>query len=153
AAVRRACATSASVRRLVSYGPPTFALFSRKYDATASITESGTCVPPGPSKKASGWRRAEKRVRAASTSSATVDIADTLLPFPRDPGDEGADRPRHRQRPRRPVERDRAERQPQHVPGRRLRALLDPAGRLVRPGDGTRRPNPRQRPRDRLVGP
>src|SRR5947209_694939 len=102
------------------------------------MTESGTWVPPGPSKNAIGWRSAEKRARTASTSNATVDIDETLLPFAREPGDEGADRPRDRQRPRSAVERDRAERRPQHVPGRRLRALVDPAGRLVRPGDGAR---------------
>src|SRR5947208_17092824 len=44
----------------------------------ASITSSGTCVPPGPSKKASGERSAEKRRRTASTSKATVLIAPTL---------------------------------------------------------------------------
>src|SRR5262249_31899115 len=81
AAESRDCVISASVRRLVSYGPPTFAFASRKYEETASMTESGTCVPPGPSKKAIGWFSAEKRARTAWTSNATVDIADTLLPF------------------------------------------------------------------------
>src|SRR5213079_3252740 len=37
------------------------------------MTESGTCVPPGASKNASGCRSAEKRARTASTSKATVD--------------------------------------------------------------------------------
>ena len=37
------------------------------------MTSSGTWVPPGPSKKASGWRRAEYRARTASTSKVTVD--------------------------------------------------------------------------------
>src|SRR6266508_2817052 len=38
------------------------------------MTSSGTCVPPGQSKKASGWRSAEKRARTDSTSNVTVDI-------------------------------------------------------------------------------
>ena len=59
---------SASVRMLVPYGPPTFAFDSRKYVATASITESGTCVPPGPSKSVSPLSSDEKRARTASTS-------------------------------------------------------------------------------------
>ncbi len=42
AAVRRDCVTSASVLRLVSYGPLRFAFDSRKYVDTASITSSGT---------------------------------------------------------------------------------------------------------------
>ena len=50
AAASRACAISASVLRLVAYSPPMFALSSRKYFATAWMTVSGTCVPPGPSK-------------------------------------------------------------------------------------------------------
>ena len=37
------------------------------------MTSSGTWVPPGPSKNASGWRRAENRARTASTSKVTVD--------------------------------------------------------------------------------
>src|SRR5262245_59045910 len=36
------------------------------------MTESGTCVPPGPSKNASGWRNAEKRSRTASTVVMTL---------------------------------------------------------------------------------
>ena len=48
-----AVATSSSVRRDVSYGAPMFAFDSRRYRAIASITSSGHCVPPGPSKKAS----------------------------------------------------------------------------------------------------
>src|SRR5258706_2932296 len=36
------------------------------------MTESGTCVPPGPSKKTVDARNAEKRSRTASTSRVTV---------------------------------------------------------------------------------
>ena len=68
AAVSCACSISASVRMLVPYGPPTLALDSRKYVETASITESGTWVPPGPSKNARSLRSEEKRARTASTS-------------------------------------------------------------------------------------
>ena len=39
------------MRRLVSYGPLTFAFDSRRYCAIASITSSGTCDPPGASKE------------------------------------------------------------------------------------------------------
>ena len=45
--------TSSSVRLEVSYGAPMFAFESRRYAAIASITSSGHCVPPGPSKNAS----------------------------------------------------------------------------------------------------
>ena len=38
---------------------------------TASITSSGTCVPPGPSKKTRSRWSAEKRARAAATSRLT----------------------------------------------------------------------------------
>jgi hypothetical protein len=72
AAFSRERATSSSVRRLVSYGAPTFAFVSRRYDAIASITSSGHCVPPGPSKNASGRARAENRFRTAWTSSVAV---------------------------------------------------------------------------------
>jgi hypothetical protein len=72
AARSRACTISASVRREVSYGAPVFAFDSRKYPAIASITSSGHCVPPGPSKKASGRWSALNRTRTASTSSAAV---------------------------------------------------------------------------------
>src|SRR5207248_4886413 len=120
--------------------------------AIASITESGTCVPPGPSKKASGWRRAEKRARTASTSNATVDIADTLLRFVREPGDEGACRSRHRDRPRRPVERRRSERRSQHVRARSVCPVVDTTGRLIRAGYVARQPHPPERARNRVVG-
>ena len=54
---------------------------------------------------------------------------------------------RHRRR----LARDRPERQPQHVRGRRVRARADdPRGRL-RPRDGAREPHPLERPGDRLV--
>src|SRR5919198_5996891 len=152
AATRRDCVTSASVRRLVSYGPLTFAFDSRRYREIASMTESGTCVPPGPSKKASGCLSAEKRARTVSTSNVTVDIADTLLRFVREPCHEGADRPRDRNRPRRAVERRRGERQPQHVRRRCLCARRDVTGSFVRAGDVDCEPDPRQRARDRLVG-
>jgi hypothetical protein len=68
AAVSSAVSTSASVRMLVPYGPPRFAFDSRKYVDTASMTESGTCVPPGPSKKTSSLCSDENRARTASTS-------------------------------------------------------------------------------------
>ena len=61
AAVSRASATSASLRRLLPNGPPRFAFDSRRYPEIASITESGHCVPPGPSKKA---RRPSQRGEA-----------------------------------------------------------------------------------------
>src|SRR5712691_1322313 len=78
AAASLPCATTASVRRLVSYGPPTFAFDSRKYAETASMTESGTCVPPGASKNAKPLWSALKRARTAWTSKAMVDMRRTL---------------------------------------------------------------------------
>src|SRR5918996_2553224 len=42
------------------------------------MTWSGTCVPPGPSKNASGERSAEKRARTASMSNAIVAIGRRL---------------------------------------------------------------------------
>ena len=72
APTRRDSSTSASVRRLVSYGPLTFAFDSRRYVAIASMTSSGTWEPPGPSKKISSRERAENRARTATTSRATV---------------------------------------------------------------------------------
>jgi len=77
AAFSRERSTSASVRRLVSYGAPMLAFDSRRYDEIASITSSGHCVPPGPSKKASVRWSAEKRARTASTSKVIV-----LIPPP-----------------------------------------------------------------------
>ena len=44
----------------------------------ASITESGTCVPPGPSKNARSRASAEKRARTASMSKAMVLTRRTL---------------------------------------------------------------------------
>src|SRR6188472_2684126 len=67
-----ACSIRSTVRREVSNEPPTFALSSRRYAATASITSSGHCVPPGPSKNASGRCSAVNRARTASMSSASV---------------------------------------------------------------------------------
>ncbi len=72
AAFSCASSTSSVVRRLVEYGAPMFALSSRRYRPMASMTSSGHCVPPGPSKNASGRSRAEKRARTAETSSAVV---------------------------------------------------------------------------------
>src|ERR687891_2072595 len=42
------------------------------------MTESGTCVPAGPSRKAVGRSSAEKRARTAATSSATALIGQPL---------------------------------------------------------------------------
>ena len=67
-AVSCASAISASVRMLVPYGPPTFAFDSRKYVTIASITESGTCVPPGASNSVRPLSSDVKRARTASTS-------------------------------------------------------------------------------------
>src|ERR671930_2621814 len=44
----------------------------------ASITSSGVCVPPGPSKKASSLWSAENRFRTAAISRATAAIRATL---------------------------------------------------------------------------
>ena len=60
-------ATRASDRSDVANGPPRFAFDSRRYDAIASITESGTCVPPGASKNTSGRCRAVNRALISST--------------------------------------------------------------------------------------
>ena len=49
-----------------------FALSSRKYREIASITSSGHCVPPGPSKNASRRSSAEKRARTEAMSRAVV---------------------------------------------------------------------------------
>jgi len=66
------------VARDVEKGPPVFAFASRRYPEIASITESGTCVPPGPSKKARLPPRAENRRLTAATSKATVLMTVTL---------------------------------------------------------------------------
>ena len=71
AAVARALAISASVARDVANAPPLFAFDSRRYDAMASMTASGTCVPPGPSKNAIGCWSAEKPARSPSTELTT----------------------------------------------------------------------------------
>ena len=44
----------------------------------ASITESGTCVPPGPSKNAIGWSSAEKRARIDSTVLSVLATPENL---------------------------------------------------------------------------
>jgi hypothetical protein len=71
AAVPCARSSNSSVARDVENGPPAFAFASRRYAAIASITASGTCVPPGPSKNASGCCNAVKRARTASTVVTT----------------------------------------------------------------------------------
>jgi hypothetical protein len=68
AAAARASTTTASLARLVAKEPPRFAFYCRRYDVIASITESGTCVPPGPSKNAVLRSSAENRSRTAPTS-------------------------------------------------------------------------------------
>ncbi len=80
AARSRACSISSTVRREVSKEPPTFAFDSRRYAEIASMTSSGHCVPPGPSKKASGRWRAVNRARTAETSSAAVVLIGVRLP-------------------------------------------------------------------------
>ena len=62
----------ASTARPVAYGAPRFPEASRSARAIASPTSSGTCVPPGASRKANPERREEKRDRAASTSKTVV---------------------------------------------------------------------------------
>src|SRR5436309_3989223 len=62
----------ASTRLLVSYGAPLFALASRRQRAIASPTSSGTCEPPGASRKTKSPCSAEKRARAAATSNRVV---------------------------------------------------------------------------------
>src|SRR6266576_3620486 len=60
----------ASTRLLVAYGAPMFALASRSARAIASPTSSGTCEPPGASRKTKPPSRSdEKRERTASTSN------------------------------------------------------------------------------------
>src|SRR3954451_17712339 len=137
-AARRARASSASLRRLLPKEPPTLAFDSLRQPAIASTTEAGDCVPPGPSRNAVGTCSAEKRARTASTSSATVVIGRKLPHY--DAADEQhpdaaarTARPRRGNRARPPLARDRPERQPQHVPGRRVRALLGAARGGLRP--------------------
>jgi hypothetical protein len=45
-----AATSSASVSRELAKAPPAFALERSRYPLMASITEAGTCEPPGPSK-------------------------------------------------------------------------------------------------------
>src|SRR5581483_8506191 len=68
----RARSTIASTRRPVSYGAPRFPLASRSASAIARPTSSGTCEPPGASRKAKPPRSDEKRLRTASTSSTVA---------------------------------------------------------------------------------
>src|SRR5206468_12007948 len=68
----RALSTMASTRRPVSYGAPRFPLASRSARAIASPTSSGTCEPPGASRKAKPPCSDENRRRTASTSSSVV---------------------------------------------------------------------------------
>src|SRR5258708_7490714 len=68
----RARSTIASTRRPVSYGAPRFPLASRSASAIARPTSSGTCDPPGASRKAKPPRSDEKRLRTASTSSTVA---------------------------------------------------------------------------------
>src|SRR5579862_729686 len=62
----------ASTRRPVSYGAPRLADASRSVRAIASPTSSGTCEPPGASRKANPPCSDEKRRRTASTSSSVA---------------------------------------------------------------------------------
>src|SRR3954447_3405137 len=65
----------------------------------------------------------------------------------------GAARPRRGHRSRPALARDRAQRRPQHVPGRRSRALRGHPRALVRRRDAAREPDPQLRPGRRLVRP
>ncbi len=65
-AAARAESTRSSVTFEVTNAPPRFAFAAWRYAEIAWITESGTCVPPGPSKNASGERSAVKRSRTFS---------------------------------------------------------------------------------------
>src|SRR6185437_5394410 len=56
-----------------------FADASRKARATASPTSSGTCEPPGASRKTKSPRSDEKRRRTAWTSSSVVDMGRAYL--------------------------------------------------------------------------
>ena len=89
AAASRAFATSASLRTLASNAPPRFAFDSRRYAAIASITESGVCVPPGPSNSAQSERKEENLARIAFTSRAS---AATTRGYPVGGGATAADR-------------------------------------------------------------
>jgi ATP-dependent Clp protease adaptor protein ClpS len=73
---------------------PTFAFDSRKYPETASMTSSGTCVPPGPSKKASGWRSGEPGADGLDVV-VTVDTGGDVTTIAPWPGDQRASRQRH----------------------------------------------------------
>src|SRR5579864_7714913 len=68
----RAQSTIASTRRPVSYGAPRFPLASRSASAIARPTSSGTCEPPGASRKTNPPRSDENRLRTASTSSTVA---------------------------------------------------------------------------------
>jgi len=72
AASARAVSTIASTRRPVSYGAPRLPLASRSARAIASPTSSGTCEPPGASRKAKPHCSDEKRRRTAATSSSVA---------------------------------------------------------------------------------
>src|SRR5579864_2222927 len=153
AALSRACVTSASLRRLLPKCPPRFAFDSRRYAAIASTTESGHCVPPGPSRKAVGPCNAVKRARTASTSSA-VTATEGHYPVAREHSraSEGAARPRRTERPRPRVARDRAERRPQHLRRRRVRALVGPPRRRLLRRDASRESHPQLGAGGRVVG-
>ena len=79
-------------------------------------------------------RRAARRARGDAARGTTRSsrngcvVTETLTPT-RKPADSDTG-----SAARQAVERDRAERQPQHVPGRRLRALVDASGRRLRRG-------------------
>src|SRR5947208_11407318 len=77
----RAWSYIASTRLLVAYGAPLFALASRSVRAIASPTSSGTCEPPGASRKTKPPSCSEeKRERAAWTSNR---VAAMQRPYPR----------------------------------------------------------------------
>ncbi len=71
-AAARADVITSSVTIDVRNLPPAFAFAASRYPETASRTESGTCVPAGPSKYASGTFRAWKRSRTASIVTSTI---------------------------------------------------------------------------------
>jgi hypothetical protein len=62
APARRASARTSSVWMLVSNAPPRLALLQARYSAIASMSDRGTCVPPGASANTTGR---PSRVRAS----------------------------------------------------------------------------------------
>jgi response regulator NasT len=94
--------------------------------------------------------------KASQVSGRPLRVIASSLPLTSDEhadSAEGARLPWNRLAHRRCLARDRPERRPQHLRGRRVRARADDSGRRLRQGHAPREQDPQHRAGDRLVGP